>query len=222
MNSLNYCLTLRGQNHQSMISKEENILLAAEELFATKGFNGTSTREIAKEARVNVSMISYYFGSKEKLFEQLFQFRMNESLAFSKEIMANDSLNEWEKLNVVITRYIFRVKTLKNFYLILQREQLTNKNPKILQNINESKKGFLRIYEQLIHSGFNDKIFTKKPRLELIHATISGTIFTGINTFSLYKEFSDGDDNFEIQYFEDLNIHIKNLLKYLLGYEQNI
>lgn len=213
---------MRRQNHQSMISKEENILFAAEELFAEKGFNGTSTREIAKEAQVNVSMISYYFGSKEKLFERIFEFRMNESLSFSHEIIANESLNEWEKLNVVISRYIFRVKNLKTFYLILQREQLTNKNKKILQNINESKMGFLKIYEALIDSGLKNKIFTKKPRLELIHATISGTIFTGINTFSLYKEFSKGDENYENQYFEDLNLHIKKLLKYLLGYEQNI
>lgn len=211
-----------SQKWKIMISKEENILLAAEELFANKGFNGTSTREIAKEARVNVSMISYYFGSKEKLFEQLFQFRMNESLAFSKEILANESMNAWEKLTVVISRYVFRVKTLKNFYLILQREQLINKNIQILQNINESKKGFLRIYEHLLHDGLQQKIFTKTPRLELVHATVSGTIFTGINTFSLYKEFANGDENFETQYFEDLNIHIKNLLKYLLGYEQNI
>lgn len=205
-----------------MISKEENILFAAEKLFAEKGFNGTSTREIAKEAQANVSMISYYFGSKEKLFEKIFEFRMNESLSFSKEILANDSLDEWEKLNIVISRYVFRVKNLKTFYLVLQREQLTNKNERIINNINASKMGFLKIYEELINSGFKNKIFTKKPRLEFVHATVSGTIFTGINTFSLYKEFSEGDGKYETQYFEDLDLHIKNLLKYLLGYEQNI
>ena len=42
-----------------MISKEENILFAAEKLFAEKGFTGTSTREISKAANVNISMISY-------------------------------------------------------------------------------------------------------------------------------------------------------------------
>ena len=63
-----------------MISKEENILFAAEKLFAEKGFEGTSTREIAKDANVNISMISYYFGSKEKLYEKLVEYRMNEYL----------------------------------------------------------------------------------------------------------------------------------------------
>ena len=42
---------------------------AAEELFAEKGFSGTSVRDIADAADVNVAMISYYFGSKEKMLE---------------------------------------------------------------------------------------------------------------------------------------------------------
>ena len=37
-------------------------------LFAEKGFNGVSVREIAGFAGVNVSMISYYFGGKEGLY----------------------------------------------------------------------------------------------------------------------------------------------------------
>ena len=52
-------------------STDNKIFLAAEKLFAEKGFAATSTRDIAKNAGVNVSMISYYFGSKEKLFEEI-------------------------------------------------------------------------------------------------------------------------------------------------------
>ncbi len=60
------------------MTKEENILFCAEKLFAEKGFEGTSTREISKEANVNISMISYYFGSKEKLLQRIFEYRMTE------------------------------------------------------------------------------------------------------------------------------------------------
>ena len=149
-----------------MISKEENILFNAEKLFAEKGFDGTSIREISKEAQVNVSMISYYFGSKEKLFEKIFEYRMNESLSFAKDVLADQKMNEWEKIIAVINRYIIRVKTLKTFYLIMQREQLTNKNEHIVKFLNESKMGFLEIYRQLIASGIQNKVFTKAPRLE--------------------------------------------------------
>ena len=204
-----------------MISKEENILFSAEKIFAEKGFAGTSIREISKDAKVNVSMISYYFGSKEKLFEKIFEYRMNESLSFAKDILANEEIDEWEKLNIVVTRYISRVKELKTFYLILQREQLTNKNKNISKILNESKTGFLTIYRQLLDSGLEKKIFTKDLRLEFLHSTISGTIFSAFNSLPIYKTFYSGDKNYEEQYYLDLNLHIQNTLKYLLGYEEN-
>ncbi len=50
---------------------------AAEKLFAVNGFDGTSVRDIAQEAGVNVAMISYYFGSKEKLMEAVFEQKTN-------------------------------------------------------------------------------------------------------------------------------------------------
>ena len=204
-----------------MISKEENILFSAEKIFAEKGFAGTSIREISKDAKVNVSMISYYFGSKEKLFEKIFEYRMNESLSFAKDILANEEIDEWEKLNIVVTRYISRVKELKTFCLILQREQLTNKNKNISKILNESKTGFLTIYRQLLDSGLEKKIFTKDLRLEFLHSTISGTIFSAFNSLPIYKTFYSGDKNYEEQYYLDLNLHIQNTLKYLLGYEEN-
>ena len=57
-------------------AKQMQIINVAEKLFAEKGFAATSVRDIANEADVNVSMISYYFGSKEKLAEALFVYSL--------------------------------------------------------------------------------------------------------------------------------------------------
>ncbi len=50
----------------------ENLLRAGLHLFAEKGFAATSTREIAREAGCNLSLINYYFGGKEGLYEAVF------------------------------------------------------------------------------------------------------------------------------------------------------
>lgn len=47
---------------------ERNILAAAVEVFAEKGFDGARTDEIAAKAGVNKAMIYYYFKSKENLY----------------------------------------------------------------------------------------------------------------------------------------------------------
>ncbi len=44
---------------------------AAIELFNVNGYSGTSVRDIANKAEANVALISYYFGSKQGLLEQL-------------------------------------------------------------------------------------------------------------------------------------------------------
>ncbi|WP_145050119.1 TetR family transcriptional regulator [Paenibacillus xylanexedens] len=49
------------------------ILLAAKKLFAGQGYDGTSVRQICDEAGANVSLVSYHFGGKEKVFEALFE-----------------------------------------------------------------------------------------------------------------------------------------------------
>src|SRR4051794_37920404 len=48
------------------------ILDTAEALFAGAGPSAVTLRSIAAAADVNVAAVNYYFGSKEKLFEEMF------------------------------------------------------------------------------------------------------------------------------------------------------
>lgn len=51
--------------------RKEHIIKAAVKLFDSQGFNGTTVREIAKEADVNIALLSYYFKNKAGLLEYL-------------------------------------------------------------------------------------------------------------------------------------------------------
>lgn len=46
----------------------QRLLLAAEEVFAAKGYDAASVREICKRAQANVAAINYHFGDKETLY----------------------------------------------------------------------------------------------------------------------------------------------------------
>ena len=52
---------------------KDQILRAARELFAEKGFRDTTVREIARRAGVNGAAINYYFASKESLYVAIFE-----------------------------------------------------------------------------------------------------------------------------------------------------
>ncbi len=58
----------RPKVHQGDMDTREAILLAARGVFARRGFEGTSTREVAQAARVNNAMIYYHFRDKVELY----------------------------------------------------------------------------------------------------------------------------------------------------------
>ncbi|UPF34969.1 TetR family transcriptional regulator, partial [Flavobacterium psychrophilum] len=101
--------------------KQIEIILVAEKLFAEKGFDGTSIRDIAKTAGINIAMISYYFGSKEKLLESVVIFRIS-NLKLQLESIYEELLSPIEKIEKIIALYILRLYRNRNIYQILNFE----------------------------------------------------------------------------------------------------
>ena len=58
-------------------STKERILGAAEVLFAQRGFEAASLRQLTAAAGVNLAAVNYHFGSKDKLVEQVFRRRLD-------------------------------------------------------------------------------------------------------------------------------------------------
>jgi TetR/AcrR family transcriptional regulator len=85
----------------------ENIIAAAIPLFAAKGLNGVSVRELASDAGVNLSMISYYFGGKEGLYAAVLteQFAVLGRLEEIEQLEI-DTLQKFERyVRATVSRY---------------------------------------------------------------------------------------------------------------------
>lgn len=63
----------RGAAREPAPDRRLNILLAAEKLFALKGYNGVSIRDIAAEAGVPFALVTYYYGAKQELYHSIFE-----------------------------------------------------------------------------------------------------------------------------------------------------
>lgn len=86
---------------QSDSASKVKIQRAAKKLFALKGYNGTSTRDIVKEADVNISLIAYYFRGKEGLFQSLFQ-----SFGILMEESTSEISDPVAELTLILSRII--------------------------------------------------------------------------------------------------------------------
>ncbi|MBC8377945.1 MAG: TetR/AcrR family transcriptional regulator [Planctomycetes bacterium] len=52
---------------------QSRLLDSAEKLFCQKGFDRVSVRELTAEANCNIASVNYHFGSKEKLYTEMFR-----------------------------------------------------------------------------------------------------------------------------------------------------
>lgn len=209
-----------------MATKEEHIMMVAEKLFASYGYNGTSVRDIAAKAKVNVSMISYYFGSKENLLEELFKWRMEEGLNFTKIIYENSDLSEIEKFDTFIDVYVGRIQKLRDFFLLVHTQQIISQNKNIHNFLKDFKVSYIEINQNVVESGLASGLFTKRPSYHLMQCTITGTIFNALKGMNIYKEYLKqnkpyfDEKLYESQYFEEAATHVKTIVRALVGYNE--
>jgi AcrR family transcriptional regulator len=147
--------------------KQIQILLVSETLFAEKGFDGTSIRNIAKEAKINIAMVSYYFGSKERLLESLIFYRTKD-LKIQIENLLIEDLDPIAKINKLIEIYINRINSNKGIFRILHFEMATKKNELNIKSFYELRKSNLKSLEAIITEGQDKGVFRKDISIPLL------------------------------------------------------
>lgn len=66
---------------QDTATTREKIIIAAIECTENKGIQSVTIRDIAAQANMNVAAVNYYFGSKEKLLNEMLKFTLYNTLA---------------------------------------------------------------------------------------------------------------------------------------------
>jgi AcrR family transcriptional regulator len=204
--------------------KQVQIMEAAEKLFADKGFEGTSVRDIAEGAGVNLAMISYYFGSKEKLMEAMFDHRASSSILQLEEMIQDKNLSPLQKVEKLIDRYIDKLLSQQCFHRIMVREQMVNNNSLIAERIQDIKKRNQALIKELIAQGQRSGEFRKNIDISLLMITLVGTISQMVTTQHIYKEMNNlqsmAEDDFQKYIRKKLSHHLKGIFKATLMYEQ--
>jgi AcrR family transcriptional regulator len=197
--------------------KQIEILQVAERLFAEDGFDGTSIRMIAKEAQVNIAMISYYFGSKEKLLEALIVHRIS-GMKIQLENIFNDDLSTLQKLDNLTDLYISRIHKNRCIYQILHFEVSSKKRGLDMKAFTDIKRENMEIFTRFIEEGQAQGIFKKDVNIALIPATIMGVLINFQMNRTFFEQILnlDTDDAFEKYIQNELTAHIKQTINALL------
>jgi AcrR family transcriptional regulator len=202
--------------------KQIQIMEAAERLFADRGFSGTSVRDIAEAAGVNLAMISYYFGSKEKLMEAMFQHR-GEYMKMQLQNLLDSDITSFQKVERLIDQYIDRLFQKQCFHKVMIREQMANTGGPISEQIMQLKQTNQALFKQMILEGQKKGEFKKGIDISFLMMTLVGTASQLITTQHYYREANNlqslSGEEFEKQIKKKLGAYLKTSFKAILSYE---
>lgn len=124
---------MNSEKKKNNLSRRK-IINSAIVLFANKGFDSASTREICRQAGVNLSLIPYYFGNKEGLYINIIESIINYGLASLQEEILKvkniDKLTLTEKLDIYrsllekYTEFLYSENVPGSFVVLILKEQI--------------------------------------------------------------------------------------------------
>lgn len=90
-------------NRKAVMGK---IMLATISCIEKEGLGAVTVRNIAKEAEVNSAAINYYFGSKERLLEETFNFTLNHLFNDLNDILKGRELNSYSLQKIFLSFFL--------------------------------------------------------------------------------------------------------------------
>lgn len=168
--------------------KQIKILEAAEELIAEKGFEETTVRNICQKANINVAMISYYFGSKEKMLTYLYQYRVQrakETFAeFAHTIKDGTPQMQVKEVIKFIIGQMFKYKYFHGFV----KQEFRN-----TELMDEELQDFYTIVveklNQIIKQGISIGVFLYAPNAEDLLTILIGSVLFVIRNKRFYEQY---------------------------------
>lgn len=167
--------------------KKLEIISVAEKLFSKNGFEATSTRDIASAANMNIAMISYYFGSKEHLLEEIIQSRLSD-LKINESDFLREGLEPEAQISNYISQLISKFNHNSDFYNVLHSELTIKRRVFGGKKYNDIKNHNDDILNKIVELGKQQGIFSPNANANILQVFIIGPYVNFILNKKYYME----------------------------------
>jgi len=164
------------------VSKRDEILAAAQALFAEYGYAGTTMRMIAERAGVAFGLVSHYFGNKEKLFLVAGHEMIDAMLLGIRRDMeaANNGL---QAVDIFVNSYLsYTLANRATFPTLIRCSPFSDDNPHLdRQKIGVKFEELIREIEVNLERGIADGTIVQVPVKDcalMIYAAMVGAVRT--------------------------------------------
>lgn len=164
---------INRKTREYLIHRKE-ILLAAEKVFATKGFFTTKMTDIANKAEFGTGTLYKYFKSKEDLYFTLIEEKMEEINQLVKAVFSQKmtSIKKIEKVMRPLFEFIERNRDFFSIYISERsRFEWTIKDD-LGKAIYKKMVAYIKLLSEVLKQGVKEGEFKSMSPLDLAHALV--------------------------------------------------
>lgn len=165
-----------------MVNKRDEILAAAQALFAEYGYAGTTIRMIAQQAGVAFGLVSHYFGNKEKLFLVAGQEMIDAVLERIRRDV-REAQTGLQAVDIFVSSYLaYTLDNRATFPTLIRCSPFSDDNPHLDRHkIGAKFEELIQEIEAYLRRGMADGTVAQVPLRDcalMVYATIVGAVRT--------------------------------------------
>lgn len=142
---------------RKIAKKKEEILRSAAEVFAEKGYHGTTMEEVAAKLFMTKGSMYYYFKNKDDLLFHCHEMIMKISNEKVKEIVISQ-LTPVEKLANAIKFHVHLATSEKSMFMVMDRPNQSFTGD-YLSNILDSRSEYVQHFDDILKEGMEKQVF---------------------------------------------------------------
>lgn len=163
--------------------RRAEVLAAAAELFASRGYAATTVREVAEAAGMLGGSLYYHFDSKESMVDEILSGFLTEMWADYDRVMAAD-LGPADTFRELIISSFRSLDAHRAAVVIYQKEsRQLGDNPRF-EYLNDSQRKFRGMWLKVLDDGVKDGVFRADLDTGLVYRFIRDTVWLAAGWYS--------------------------------------
>ena len=197
---------------------EEQIFDAASRVFQRRGYAGARMQEIADEAQINKSMLHYYFRSKDKLFQKVYQREMGRFFPVIFKVLGSENPLDTKVEQLIDAYYAFLSDNPRMAQFVIHE---MNQHPDRFQKFIREKdirppERFAEQVKEEVRKGRMDDV---EPR-QLLISIVGITLFPFIARTMVETLFELNEQQF-LQFMEERKAFLANFILNGINYKRS-
>lgn len=151
--------------------REQQMLDAAVEIFAARGYRAASMDAIAAEAKISKPMLYLYYGSKDELFSAVVV-RESERLVSAMSAGWDPHLKQSEQVHIIIRNILTYVHGHQDSWRVIYRVSMAH--PHFAELVSISRSRLTELLSEVLRRGLQKPL--RDSEIEIMSITIVGAL----------------------------------------------